>query len=195
LLFAHSYGGLIALETATRSAVFDRMALYEPGVSIHGSIPVAWMPRYRELLDSGDGRAAFAYFAQQAGHAPWPTAKLPLWYMRAVMRIVIRREQWNRFEPLLQANLAEHEQIARLDSSIARYEPVTAEVLLLGGSRSPAFMTTEPFEMLQGTIRRTSVEILDGLNHHAPDERAPEVVARRVLTFMKFSGDPRPESP
>ena len=37
VLFEHSYGGLVALETARRSTAFEKIAVYEPGVSIHGS--------------------------------------------------------------------------------------------------------------------------------------------------------------
>src|SRR5689334_10251511 len=110
-LFGHSYGGLVALETATRSGAFERIVVYEPGVSVHGSIPTHWIPRARQLLEAGKPRAAFAYFVQQSGNAPGPVAKLPLWYLRTVLRIAIRNQQWQRYEPLLEANLAEHAQV------------------------------------------------------------------------------------
>jgi hypothetical protein len=29
-----------------------------------------------------------------------------------------------------------------------------------------------------------AVDIIDGLDHFAPDEKAPEIVARRVLGFL-----------
>lgn len=37
-VFGHSYGGLVALELARRTPSFPRIAVYEPGVSINGSI-------------------------------------------------------------------------------------------------------------------------------------------------------------
>src|SRR5512135_43841 len=43
LLVGHSYGGLIALEVARNNDTFTRIAVYEPGVSIDGSMPVHWM--------------------------------------------------------------------------------------------------------------------------------------------------------
>jgi pimeloyl-ACP methyl ester carboxylesterase len=40
-VFGHSYGGLIALETARTFPSFTKIALYEPGVSI-GSLSAQW---------------------------------------------------------------------------------------------------------------------------------------------------------
>ena len=39
-VFGHSFGGFLALEAALKDAAFERMAVYEPGVSIDGSIPI-----------------------------------------------------------------------------------------------------------------------------------------------------------
>src|SRR5678815_6035388 len=50
LLVGHSYGGLIALEVARNNEAFGKIAVYEPGVSIDGSMPTAWMPGYQQKL-------------------------------------------------------------------------------------------------------------------------------------------------
>jgi len=49
-LVGHSYGGLVALEVARNNQAFSRIAVYEPGVSIEGSMPTAWMPGYEQKL-------------------------------------------------------------------------------------------------------------------------------------------------
>jgi pimeloyl-ACP methyl ester carboxylesterase len=67
VIFGHSYGGLIALEAARRSTIFTDIVVYEPGVSVAGSIPLGWMRRYRELLATGDRRGAFAVMVRTAG--------------------------------------------------------------------------------------------------------------------------------
>jgi pimeloyl-ACP methyl ester carboxylesterase len=183
--FGHSYGGLVVMETARRTAVFSRIAVYEPGVSAGGSPALGWLPRYRELLAAGDTRGAFATMVRQSGFAPGPLAKMPLWYVRAILRLAIRGRRWQEMEPLLQANLAEHEQVARLDEpTVERYSSITARVLLLGGRKSPPFITTESFDRLQRTIPDSVSEILDGLDHVAPDEKAPEIVAERVRAYL-----------
>lgn len=182
-VFGHSYGGLIALEAARRTQVFSRVAVYEPGVSIRGSIPLDWMPRYRELLAAGDERGAFAWFVRQSGASP--LTRMPTWYVRAILRVVVRERRWADMQPLLRSNLREHEQVARTgDLGVDRFASITARVLLLGGSRSPTFLTTALFDALGAVITDASVAILPGLDHLAPDEKAPEVVAERVRAFL-----------
>ncbi|MEX5717441.1 alpha/beta fold hydrolase [Geodermatophilus maliterrae] len=184
-VFGHSYGGLVALRTAARAPVFDRIAVYEPGVSVGGSIPTAWMPRYRELLGVGDPRGAFAHFVRGSGHAPGPVARLPLWYLRTVLRLVVRAPQWRRMEPLLASNLAEHEEVRRLDGDLTAFAAVAAQVLLLGGSRSPQPATVDTLQHLRAVLPSASIELLDGLDHNAPDEHAPDVVGTRVRRFLE----------
>lgn len=184
-VFGHSYGGLVALETARRSSDFTQVAVYEPGISIHGSIPAGWLPRYEHLLSRGDTRGAFACMAQGAGFAPRATSKMPLWCLRAALRVAIPGRQWQRMEPLLQTNLAEHQQVLRLDGTATRYAAISSQVLLLGGSKSPAFITTQALQTLNRIIAHSAIDILDGLGHTAPDEKAPEFVAERVNRFFR----------
>jgi pimeloyl-ACP methyl ester carboxylesterase len=184
-IFGHSYGGLIALEAARRNSVFSRVIVYEPGVSVAGSIPVDWIEPARDFLAAGATRGAFATMVRQNGHAPALLRRLPLTYARLILRLVIRQGAWQEMEPLFGASLAEHEQAALLDDgSVDRYSAIAARVLLLGGSKSPRYLTTDLFDALQRTIPRTDVEVIDGLDHLAPDEKAPDVVAGRVRRYL-----------
>ena len=184
-VFGHSYGGLVVLETARRTEVFSQVAVYEPGVSAGGSIPVDWMPRYRQLLAAGDTRGAFACMVRQMSAESGPVAKLPLWYLRAILRLIIRQRQWQHMEPLLAPSLAEHEQIAGLDDgTVDRYRPITARVLLLGGQKSPTSSTAGLFDALQDVIVDCTAEILKGLDHNGPTEKGAEVIGDRVRRFL-----------
>ena len=49
-LVGHSFGGLVALEAARRNPELHKIAVYEPGVSINGSIPMSWMRGYELKL-------------------------------------------------------------------------------------------------------------------------------------------------
>lgn len=180
LAFGHSYGGLVVLESARREGLFERLAVYEPGVSIRTSIPVDWIPDYARLLSTGDTRGAFACMVRGSGSLPTVVARLPEWYTRAVLRVVIRRQKWAHIEPLLHTNLAEHEQIARLDCTHANYSAIQSRTLLLGGNRASGPRIADTLTQLQRTIAGATIEILDGLDHFAPAETAPEVIAERV---------------
>jgi pimeloyl-ACP methyl ester carboxylesterase len=137
-VFGHSYGGLIALEAARLSSAFSDVAVYEPGVSLRDSIVMDWIPRYRELLAACDSRGAFAAMVRHSGIAPTAIRKLPSSCVRLILRLAIRPHRWQEMQSLLKADLAEHEQIARLDdAAVDRYSSITARVLLLGGQTSP----------------------------------------------------------
>src|SRR5690606_27267342 len=101
LAFGHSYGGLVILETARSFHVFDRIAVYEPGVPV-APVPTGWMSPYRERLAAGDPYGAFAHFIRGSGGAPAFMAKLPYWYLRFALRIGFRGPSWQRMRPLLQ---------------------------------------------------------------------------------------------
>jgi pimeloyl-ACP methyl ester carboxylesterase len=186
IVFGHSYGGLIALEAAWRSPAFSDVAVYEPGVSIAGSLPLGWMELYRQRLADGDPRGAFAAMVRGAGGAPRALERMPLWYVKLILRLFIRKQQWRQIEPLLPAGLAEHEQVVALDDTTARrYQAITARVLLLGGGKSRSLATTGLFDQLTATIPHSSSELIDGLNHTAPDEKAPHVVADRLRRHLR----------
>jgi pimeloyl-ACP methyl ester carboxylesterase len=87
IVFGHSYGGLIALEAARRSDAFSDVLVYEPGVSVAGSMPLAWMAPYRKLLVAGDRRGAFAAMVRGAGGAPPALERMPLWYVKLMLRL------------------------------------------------------------------------------------------------------------
>jgi pimeloyl-ACP methyl ester carboxylesterase len=183
--FGHSFGGLVVLETAARTTVFDRVAVYDPGVSVAGSIPLGWLPGYRRLLDAGDAPGAFAHFVQGSGGAPAFVARLPRWYLKAVLRVVMRGRSWQRYARLLEAAYHEHVEVGRADSgSLERFRAVRAEVLLLGGGRSPACLSSELLPVLASELGHADVEVLDPLDHFAPDEKAPTDVAARLIPFL-----------
>ena len=181
IVFGHSYGGLIALEAARRSSVFSDVVVYEPGVSVAGSIPLGWIPRYRALLAAGDRRGAFATMVRGAGGAPPALERMPLWYVKLMLRLFINEDRWRQIDRLLESGLAEHEQVAALDQRTAdRYRDVIARVVLLGGDKSRPHLTTALFGQLTATIANCSGELIVGLDHTAPDEKAPDLVAERA---------------
>ncbi|MFC4118022.1 alpha/beta fold hydrolase [Nonomuraea zeae] len=178
LAFGHSYGGLVVLETARSFPLFDRIAVYEPGVPC-GPVPTGWMRPYRERLAAGDPYGAFVHFIRGSGGAPAFLAKLPHWYLRAVLRVVFRGPTWQRMRPLLESNLAEHEQLAAQQGRLAEFAAVAAPVLILCGGRSARAHLAE-YAMLGDTLADARLATLDGLNHFGPSEpkTAPAVGAR-----------------
>jgi len=183
LAFGHSYGGLVVLEAARSLPLFDRIAVYEPGVPC-APVPTAWMAPFRERLAAGDHYGAFVHFIQGSGGAPAFMAKLPHWYLRTVMRVVLRGPRWERMRSLLTACLAEHEQLAAQYGRLPEFADVTAPVLLLVGGRSRPEHRAE-FTMLRDALPDASLETVDGLGHLSPTEpKSGPVVVARALPFL-----------
>jgi hypothetical protein len=102
------------------------------------------------------------------------------------MRIAFRGRSWQRMRPLLQASLAEHEQIAAQQGRLAAFAAVAAPVLLLCGSRTPHAAETRPFDALRDTLANATLQTMDGLDHIGwTDGKSAAVVAQRVLTFLR----------
>jgi pimeloyl-ACP methyl ester carboxylesterase len=63
-----------------------------------------------------------------------------------------------------------------------RYAGIGSPTLLLGGRRSPGYITGV-LPQLVHVIPAARCRILDGLDHNAPDLNAPAVIARQIMTF------------
>lgn len=190
LVFGHSFGGLVALEALARHpARFDGAVLYEPGVSVNGAISTSWLPRYRALLSAGARRRAFAWFIQSSGQAPAFTAALPFWYLTLVLAVVLRGAPWRSMNRLLEANAREHELVgAHGELPLTRLSTITAPLLLVGGERSPRWMTHLPFEALTAVVPHAHSTHIPKAGHLAPTDEAPDAIARQCLAFFSSDG-------
>jgi pimeloyl-ACP methyl ester carboxylesterase len=180
-VFGHSFGGLVALETARQHADFSELFIYEPGVPLRGQFRFNWLDGYQQRLQTGDRRDAFAWMVKHNGFAPRPLSVMPLWCVRAMLRLAIRPEQWASMDRLLDANLVEHRIEAALDApSAARFSTITARTLLMGGTKSPAVISQQLVTELNEVIPNSVVAILPGLDHRAPQHR-PSPIAAAIL--------------
>ena len=171
LVFGHSFGGLVALETARRRGGFERLFVYEPGVPLRGQFDQGWLEGHERLLKQGDRRGAFAWMVKHAGFAPRPLRIMPLWYIRALLRLAIRPRRWAGMDPLLEANLGEHRIQLALDTSNAgRFSTISARTVLMGGTRSPDFISRGLLTELAQVIPDAIVTVLPGLGHLAPED-------------------------
>jgi pimeloyl-ACP methyl ester carboxylesterase len=178
-LFGHSFGGLVALRFARYRTDVDRLAVYEPGVCDHGSIPVDWIPRARAELARGDSFAAFLTFAR--GVNPTQTGRVP----RALLKLIIRRaipaDKLRQNLALMPQCLREHEEVGRLDGRVADYSAINASTLLMRGTKGGSNVA---LEALASAIPDCETAALARLDHFGP-EAAPDVVAPRLEAFFE----------
>ncbi|WNQ11927.1 alpha/beta hydrolase [Paenibacillus aurantius] len=182
-VFGHSYGGLVALETARTLGLFRKIAVYEPGVSLT-SEPGAWdwLASYEKALRNQDDRGAFASFVQGTGHSP--LSRLPLWYANLMLRLFVRGARWDEMKKLLPQNLREHREVQRLEGAYAGYQTVDAHTLLAYGGKSPSFVA-DTIRTLHTTLPHAEMLELPDLEHLSPEnQQEPVAVARQVQRFL-----------
>ncbi|MFK4089434.1 alpha/beta fold hydrolase [Kribbella sp. NPDC020789] len=184
-VFGLSSGALIALRTAAVTPAIEKLALYEPPLSINGSVPVSWAARYRREIAAGRTAAALATVLK--GLRVEPAFNLvPRFALVPLLSLGLRSER-NDDVPmvdLIPTMSADLDLVDQLADTTKDYAAVDAEVLLLEGSKSPAYFGIALAE-LSAVLPRSSHQILPKLDHSAPtDDGKPEVVADALRAFF-----------
>jgi pimeloyl-ACP methyl ester carboxylesterase len=195
LLFGHSYGGLIALESASRDASISKVAAYEPGVSIDGAIATSWTEPCERSLERGKRLDAFAIFSIGAG--PKRARMMPVWLMKFFLPRMIPRQRLAKLLELLPTTLAEHRVIAESDGAGDRYRSLSADVLLMFGGKTQADWVRLTTTRLSREIPSVDTHCFAKLDHFGPDQGGPAEVSDRVAAYFgDRAGDYRgPEVP
>jgi len=181
-LFGHSYGGRIALESARNSVLIKKVAVYEPGISVKGSIATTWATRYGHLVAQNKRLDAFVEFSKGAG--PDRAKNTPRWLLKLLMPVVIKRHDLQKKLGLLESNLREHQEIARLDSAYQDFGDISAAVMVMIGGKSDLPWVAPAVDKLIATLPRVRVKQFPNLNHFGPDQSGPREVAETVTAFF-----------
>jgi pimeloyl-ACP methyl ester carboxylesterase len=178
-VFGLSSGAVVALNAALELPRIERLALYEPPLRHDTYDPVAWRPRYEKEL--ARGRTAPALVTAMKGTGDF----------RHVPRVALTpfARLWMRSDNGVAALVPTMRQDATLveDASgpLDRYAAVTAETLLLGGERSPAYLT-KVLNGLEPVLPRVRRVTLAGVGHVAADNSGrPEAVAAELRKFFR----------
>jgi pimeloyl-ACP methyl ester carboxylesterase len=174
-VFGLSSGAVIALNAALELRI-ERLALYEPPLRYGADDPVAWRPRFEKELAKGRTAAAFVTVAKGTGNFRYAP--------RAVLTPLAR---------LLPGSITTLVPTMRQDATVVeqatgpldRYAAITAETLLLGGDRSPAYLK-RVLNGLEPVLPRVRRVTLTGVGHLAADNSGkPELVAAELRKFFR----------
>jgi pimeloyl-ACP methyl ester carboxylesterase len=181
-LVGHSFGGLVALEVARNNKALTKIAVYEPGVSIDGSIPMDWMPGYEKKLAEKKYADAFVEFV--IGTGPERARQTPPWLMKLLLPLFLSSHERQQMLGLLHENLREHQEVARLDSSYENYREIAADVLFMYGGKSHIKWVDLAMERLAAVLPQSETQEFPKLDHFGIDKKAPQEVARAVCDYF-----------
>jgi len=177
-VFGLSSGAVVALNAALELPHIERLALYEPPLPYDGHDPVAWRPRYEKELAAGRTAAAFVTTAKGTGELRY----VPRAVLLPMAALYLRGDRQAR--QLVPTMRQDATVVAQAAGPLDRYAAVTAETLLLGGSRSPAYLkkVLHGLEPVLPHVRRVT---LNGVGHVAADNSGkPERVAAELRKFF-----------
>ena len=180
-IFGHSFGGFVTMEAARQNPYLKKIALYEPGISIDGSLPMGWAGECQKLLDQGKKLEAFIAFIR--GLNPAMSGKMPKWLLKRILPLVIKPAELELKYQLLAGTIREHAEIARLDNTYPRYREISARVLLIYGGRPKSAKNEQIMHRLAGTFQAKRLEKFSKLDHFGP-EKKPHEVAEAVTKFF-----------
>ena len=181
-LVGHSFGGFVALEVARNNPSFTKIAVYEPGVSIDGSIPMGWIPGFQKKLAEKKHFDAFVEFVR--GINPETSGKMPPWLMKLMLLLFLSPHERKQRLSLLLECLREHQEEARLDSTHENYREITAGVLLMYGGKSNSKWVDMNMQRLTAVLPRSETKVFPKLDHFGIDQKAPQEVARAVSDYF-----------
>ena len=187
-IFGLSSGAVICLRAALTVPEVVKAALYEPPLPVGGWSPAFWVDRYDDEVAKGDLASAFVTAMKGTQSVP---RFVPRFALVPLMRLALSRADLSKVgtgdvHPLtLVTTLHYDAQLVReMESGLEEYRRVSLPVLLLGGSRSPAYLRRS-LDALAGLLPRCTRVELRGVGHTAADNSGkPELVARELRAFF-----------
>jgi len=181
-------GGLIALQAVLTLPSLRKVAVYKPPLSLHSSVPTSWVKRYERELVQGKHASAMitAIKGLQVSRA---FTIMPRWLLLLIITVLQRREKQTlkpndvSLEALAPTRRFDIQLVKEMDATLENFAEMRAEVLLLGGEKSPAFLR-DALSALSQTLPHVKRAQYPGLDHSGPNVTAPERVSEDLRAFL-----------
>lgn len=180
-IFGHSGGGFVALR-AGLSLPLDRIAVYDPALSISGRPATTFVDPFTDAVRAGQYARALALMSRDT-YPDELTSKLPLGVAVLLCRGFLRTPIGRDFAELMPTMPPEVRRIRDHDGPAADYAGITAEVLLAAGARSPRYFT-QNCRAVADAIPRGRAVVIPGAPHNAANV-AREAFVRPFASFFE----------
>jgi pimeloyl-ACP methyl ester carboxylesterase len=192
-VFGVSSGAIICLEAALALPAIQKAAIFEPPLMVDGPAPSAWLTRFDREMAQGKVAAAMITGMKGAEMGPPMLNVIPRWLLERMTTMMMASEDkkaagddvtMRMLAPTLHYDF---QLVVDMAGPLERFRAVHAEVLLLGGSKSPAYLT-RAVDALEKALPDVERVEFPGLGHEASgnaDRRGqPEQVARELRRFF-----------
>jgi pimeloyl-ACP methyl ester carboxylesterase len=193
-----SSGAIIWLQAALTLSAIHKAAIFEPPLLVDGSSPRAWLMRYDQEIAQGKIAAAMITGMKGAQMGPPMLNVIPRWLLERMTAMMMTSEEkkasgdevtMRMLAPTLHHDFS---LVIEMEAALESFRAVRADVLLLGGSKSPAYLRAA-LDALEKVVPRAKRIELAGVGHEASgnsDRRGkPERVAQELRRFFDESQD------
>ena len=197
-IFGLSAGALISLQAALKLRAVRKAVFYEPPLFVNG-LPIALMKRYEKEMAEGRLAAAMITAMKATQMGPQVFNVMPRRLLELLTDKMMESEDRNAGSGditmrMLAPTLGhDFHIVAELNGKLENFRAISADVLLLGGSRSPNFLKVDLDALEKVLPRAKRVEFSD-LGHSAAwnydKQRNPDGNPERVAEELKrfFTG-------
>ena len=196
-IFGVSAGGLICLQAALTLPSIHKVAVYEPALIVNESASISLMARYDKEIAQGKVAAALVTGMQAAQLGPAIFNKIPHWLLERLTASMMKQEDekagkgavtMRMFAPTLHYDF---KLVAEMAEKAENFRSIQADVLLLGGSKSPAWLK-EALDVLEKTLPHDRRVEFPGLDHSGSSDISttnrfghPAVVSPELRRFFQ----------
>jgi pimeloyl-ACP methyl ester carboxylesterase len=184
-LFGLSSGAIVVLQTALDEPTLRNVALYEPPI---GHDPTAWMPQYDKEIAQAKFGAALLTVARNTG-GPSPMTRLRMVFA-PLLNLAIKADERSvkgddvPLKTLIASMRYDQQAVLQSGELTEKAKQLQARTLLLGGSKSPAYLK-DALDALEAAIPHASRVEIKGVGHLAADNsEQPLLVAAELRKFL-----------
>jgi pimeloyl-ACP methyl ester carboxylesterase len=196
-VFGLSSGALICLQAALTLPAIHKAAVYEPALFLKSSEPTAFVTRFNREMAQGKVAAALVTAMKGAQMGPPIMGVMPRFLLESLTNRVMKGEEkkgsgeYLSMRELAPALHYDFEIVAEMSGKLASFKALQTEVLLLGGSKSPAYLKGA-LDALEQVLPHVARVEFPGLGHGSPwnydkqrnPDGKPEVVAQALRRFF-----------
>jgi pimeloyl-ACP methyl ester carboxylesterase len=192
-VFGVSSGAIISLQAALTLPAIQKAAIFEPPLIVNGPAPTAWLTRFDDEMAQGRVAAAMITGMKGAEMGPPMLNLMPRWLLERLTTMMMASEEkkagaddvtMRMLAPTLHDDF---QLVIEMDGALESFSGLGTDVLLLGGSKSPAYLTRAVAALEKVLPHATRVEF-PRLGHEASGNRdrrgQPERVAQELRRFF-----------
>jgi pimeloyl-ACP methyl ester carboxylesterase len=195
-VFGVSSGGIICLQAALTLPALHKVAVYEPALFLDEAVPAAFLTRFDQEMAQGRLAAALVTAMQGAQMGPPIFTHMPRWLLERLTHMALKGEAKKgsgdtmSFKALAPTLHYDFQLVVEKSGKLESFRGIRADVLLLGGSKSPAYLKTALDAMEKVLPQAKRIEF-PGLDHGGSSDTSdmnrggkPELVAQELRRFF-----------